>query len=266
MRRGFTALGAVTLGAGFVFLYGPIALVALFSFNDSRLVSVWGGFSARWYASLAGNGAVREALAVSVRVALGSACLATAVGTALATVLVRHGRFRGRLALTGLVYVPLVMPEVVIGLALLLLFVALDVERGIVTLTLAHASFTTSFVAVVVAARLVGLDPDLERAAADLGAGPVDAFASVTLPLLLPAVGAGFLLALTLSFDDLVIASFASGPGATTLPMLIFSQVRRGVTPEINAIGTLLIGFVLLVFALAAGLSRIRPDRTEKGG
>ena len=261
MRRRFTALNGLALGLGLAFLYGPILLVLVFSFNASRLVTVWGGFSTRWYAGLLDNAALRDALAVSLKVALGSAALATALGTTIAVVLARHGRFVGRGGFTTLVYVPLVMPEVITGLSLLLLFVAIGVERGVLTVTLAHATLTTSFVALVVQARLVDVDRALEEAAADLGAPPLVAFATVTLPLILPAVGAGFLLAATLSFDDLVVASFAAGPGSTTLPMLIFSQVRRGVTPEINAVGSLLIGAVALVLALAALLARRRARR-----
>jgi putrescine transport system permease protein len=190
---------------------------------------------------------------VSLRIALVTATLATILGTLAAVALVRYGRFRGRTLFTGMVYAPMVMPEVITGLALLLLFVAVGLDRGFWTVTLAHTTFALCFVTVIVQARLVTFDRALEEAAMDLGASPVRTFLSVTLPLIAPAVVAGFLLAFTLSLDDLVIASFTSGPGATTLPMRIYSQVRLGVTPEINAASTILIGLVTIV-VLAATL------------
>lgn len=254
----FTGLDLAVLAAGLAFLYGPILLVVAFSFNASRLVTVWGGFSLRWYEGLWGNEALRAALWTSLRVALLSASAATVLGTLAALALVRGGRFRGRVLFTGLVYVPLVLPEVVSGLSLLLLFVALGWERGVATVALAHTTLTLSFVTLVVQARLVGFDRSLEEAARDLGAGPLRVFVTVTLPLIAPAVAAGFLLALTLSLDDLVLASFASGPGATTLPMLVFGQVRRGVTPEINAISSLVVAAVAVVLAAATLLAKRR--------
>lgn len=261
-RSAFTALNAAALGLGLAFLYGPILLVVAFSFNASRLVTVWAGVSTRWYAALPGNAALLAAAAASIRIALGSAVLATVFGTLAAVVLVRHGRFRGRGLFTGLVYVPLVMPEVITGISLLLFFVALGLERGAATVTLAHATLGVSFVTLVVQARLVGLDRSLEDAAADLGATPAVAFLTVTLPLLAPAVAAGFLLAATLSLDDLVVSSFAAGPGSTTLPMFVFSQVRRGVTPEINAISSLLVGAVALALISASLLAKYRAGRS----
>ncbi|MDB5590462.1 ABC transporter permease [Enterovirga sp.] len=253
MRR-LSAVNLAVLGFGLLFLYGPILLVVLFSFNASRLVTVWAGFSTRWYEALLANAPLGAALLTSLKVALGSAALATVLGTLAALALVRLRRFRGRRLFTGLLYIPLVLPEVVTGLSLLLLFVGLGIERGAWTVTLAHATLTLSVVTLVVQARLLGLDRSAEEAAADLGASPLQALRTVTLPLLAPAIGAGFLLAFTLSLDDLVVASFTSGPGATTLPMLVFGQVRRGVTPEINAISSLVIltvGLVLLASVLA---------------
>lgn len=259
--RGLSAVNVTALAAGLAFLYGPILLVVAFSFNDSRLVTVWGGFSTRWYAALLDNAALGAAVVTSLRVGLVSALLATCLGTLAALALVRGGRFLGRGLFTGLVYVPLVLPEVVTGLSLLLLFVALGVERGIWSVTLAHATLTLSFVTLVVQARLVAVDRTLEEAARDLGAAPLRAFLTVTLPLIAPAVAAGFLLALTLSLDDLVVASFASGPGATTLPMLVFGQVRRGVTPEINAVSTLLVAAVAVALTAATLLAKRGADR-----
>ena len=255
---GFTALNATALALALAFLYLPVTLLVVYSFNASRLVTVWGGFSTQWYAALAGNIPLREAAWVTLRIGLLSATAATVLGTLAALVLARQGRFRGRTLFTGMVYAPMVMPEVITGLSLLLLFIALGLERGFWTVTLAHTTLTLSFVAVVVQARLATLDRQLEEAAIDLGATPRTAFLTVTLPLLAPAIAAGFLLAFTLSLDDLVVASFTSGPGATTLPMRIYSQVRLGVTPEINAASTLMIVLVagLLVAAALVGKAR----------
>jgi putrescine transport system permease protein len=257
----FTWFNATALALGFAFLYLPILILVVFSFNASRAVTVWGGFSTQWYAALFRNQALLDATWVTVRIALVSATLATLLGTMAALALVRHGRFRGRALFTGLVYAPMVMPEVITGLALLLLFVAAGLDRGFWTIMLAHTTFTMCFVAVVVQARLVTLDRSLEEAAADLGATPPRVFFTVTLPLVAPAVVAGFLLAFTLSLDDLVIASFTSGPGATTLPMRIYSQVRLGVTPEINAASTILIGMVTLAVLAAAIVTKRRAAR-----
>lgn len=251
-----TAINVTALALGLAFLHGPILLVVVFSFNASRLVTVWGGFSTRWYGALLDNAPLRAALWTSLRIAFSSAVLATILGTLAAWVLVRGGRFAGRGVFTGLVYGPLVLPEVMTGLSLLLLFVALDVERGAWTVTLAHATLTLSVVTLVVQARLVAFDRSLEEAAADLGATPLRAFMTVTFVHLAPAIGAGFLLSFTLSLDDLVVASFTSGPGATTLPMLVFGQVRRGVTPEINAISTMLILIVAVVLVCATLASK----------
>jgi len=244
---------ALTFGLGF--LYAPILILAVYSFNASALVTVWGGFSTRWYSVLFADAPLLEAARVSFVVALGAATLATLFGTLAALALDRSGRFSGRTAFTGLVYAPLVMPEVITGLSLLLLFVGLGLDRGLVTLVIAHATLGLGFVAVIVGARLRGLDRSLEEAAADLGAGPGRVFASVTLPLIAPSLAAGFLLAFTLSLDDLVIASFVSGPGSTTLPMRLYSQVRLGVNPEINAASTLLVGAVTALVLTASWLT-----------
>lgn len=260
-----TAWNRISVGLGLVFLYGPILLVVAYSFNASRLVTVWGGFSLQWYAGLSGNAALLAALGTSLAVAALSATVATVLGTLAALALTRVDRLPGRGLFVGLVYAPMIMPEVVTGLSLLLLFVALGLERGIITIAAAHATLTISYVAVIVQARLVGLDRTLEEAAADLGATPAVAFLTVTLPLIAPAVAAAFLLAFTLSLDDLVVASFTSGPGATTLPMLIFSQVRRGVTPEINALSTLLIVAVTVAVIGAGLLAKWRSGRLQEG-
>jgi putrescine transport system permease protein len=257
MKRRLTWFNATALTLGFVFLYLPILLLVVYSFNASRLVTVWGGFSTEWYAALFRNEALLDAAWVTLRIALLTATLATVLGTLAAVALVRYGRFRGRAVLTGMIYAPMVMPEVITGLSLLLLFVAIGLDRGFWTITLAHTTFAMCFVAVVVQSRLVTFDRSLEEAAMDLGAKPLRTFLSVTLPLIAPAIVAGFLLAFTLSLDDLVIASFTSGPGATTLPMRIYSQVRLGVTPEINAASTILIGFATLA-VIAATLATKR--------
>lgn len=251
MRKGLNFFNVTSLVLGFAFLYLPIVLLVVFSFNDSRLVTVWGGFSTRWYTEIWHNQQLLDAAWVTIRVALVSATVATILGTLAAVTLTRMGRFPGRTLFSGMIYAPLVMPEVITGLSLLLLFVAIDLDRGFWTVTLAHISFTMCFVAVVVQSRLVSFDRSLEEAAMDLGAPPLRTFMSVTLPIIFPAVAAGWLLAFTLSLDDLVIASFTTGPGATTLPMRIYSQVRLGVTPEINAVSTIFIAVVTLTVITA---------------
>jgi putrescine transport system permease protein len=251
MRKGLNFFNVTSLVLGFAFLYLPIVLLVVFSFNDSRLVTVWGGFSTRWYAEIWHNQQLLDAAWVTIRVAVVSATVATVLGTLAAVALTRMGRFPGRTLFSGMIYAPLVMPEVITGLSLLLLFVAIDLDRGFWTVTLAHISFTMCFVAVVVQSRLVSFDRSLEEAAMDLGAPPLRTFLSVTLPIIFPAVAAGWMLAFTLSLDDLVIASFTTGPGATTLPMRIYSQVRLGVTPEINAVSTIFIALVTLTVITA---------------
>lgn len=244
MNASLSRFNIVSIVFGFAFLYLPIVLLVIYSFNDSRLVTVWGGFSTRWYVELFRNQGLLDAAWVTARVAFISATCATVLGTFAALALTRFTRFRGRTLFTGMVFAPLVMPEVITGLSLLLLFVAIGLDRGFVTVTLAHITFSMCFVAVVVQSRLLSFDRSLEEAAMDLGASPTRTFFQITLPVIAPAVVSGWMLAFTLSLDDLVIASFTSGPGATTLPMKIYSQVRLGVTPEINAVCTLLIAVV----------------------
>ncbi|MDP4024816.1 ABC transporter permease subunit [Methylobacterium sp. NEAU 140] len=253
-----TPVTRAALVLGLAFLYAPILVLVAYSFNASSLVTVWGGFSTRWYGVLFADEPLIAATWVSFRVAVLSSLIATVLGTLAALALERHGRFRGRFLFTGLVYGPMVMPEVMIGLSLLLMFIGIGFDRGLATLVVAHATFCTGFVAVVVAARLRGLDPTLEEAAADLGAGPLRVLLTVTLPLLAPAVVAGALLAFALSLDDLVIASFVSGPGSTTLPMRLYSRVRLGVNPEINAASTLLIALVGVAVLAASWLTARR--------
>ncbi|MBB4285288.1 ABC transporter permease subunit [Roseospira goensis] len=248
------------LAFGFAFLYVPILLLIIFSFNESRLVTVWGGFSTKWYAELFRNEQMLEAALVSLRVAVTSATIATVLGTLSALMMVRFGRFRGRLLFTGMITAPLVMPEVITGLSLLLLFVSLDTMigwpagRGVDTITIAHTTFCMAYVNVVVQSRLAGLDRSVEEAAMDLGARPFKAFMVITLPMLGPALVSGWLLSFTLSLDDLVIASFVAGPAATTLPMVVFSSVRLGITPEINALATLLVLVATVTILIAAGV------------
>ncbi|AMJ59214.1 ABC transporter permease [Bosea sp. PAMC 26642] len=252
----------LALAAGLAFLYLPIVALVAYSFNASRLVTVWGGFSTRWYGALLGNQPLLDAAWLSLRLATVSATLATVLGTLAALALARHRRFAGRALFSGLVLAPLVMPEVVTGLSLLLMFVAADVERGFWTVTVAHATFGMGFACIVVQARLSGFDRSLEEAAQDLGATPLVTFATVTLPLIVPGVAAAWMLAFTLSLDDLVIASFTTGPGATTLPMRLYSAVRLGVSPEINAACTLMIATVASV-VIAASLLLKREDRVR---
>lgn len=251
------AQGAM-LGVGFGFLYLPIVLVVVFSFNASRLVTVWGGFSTHWYGALFANEQLMASAITSLEVAFASGLIATALGTCAAVALVRFGRFRARTLFAAMIYAPLVMPEVITGLALLLMFVSLGWERGLGTIIIAHATVGLCYVAIIVRARLLDCDASLEEAALDLGAPPFSAFMRVTLPLIMPAIVGGFLLSVTLSLDDLVIASFTTGPGATTLPMRIYSAVRLGVTPQINAMSSLLLGSVALGLCLTGIVLRRR--------
>ncbi|ANL45508.1 prutescine ABC transporter permease protein PotI [Rhizobium phaseoli] len=263
----WTRFNIISVVLGFAFLYLPIVLLVIFSFNESKLVTVWGGFSTKWYVSLLSNQALLDAAWVTIRVGLLSATFATVLGTMAALTLVRYTRFRGRMLFSGMVYAPLVMPEVITGLSLLLLFVAIGFDRGFWTITLAHTTLTMCFVAVVVQSRLLSFDQSIEEAAQDLGAPPVRTFFEITLPIISPAVFSGWILAFTLSLDDLVIASFTSGPGATTLPMKIYSQVRLGVTPEINAVCTILIGIVAVGVICASIITKrreIQRDRDER--
>jgi putrescine transport system permease protein len=246
------------------YLYAPIGLVVLYSFNESRLVTVWGGWSARWYGELFANAQLMASAATSLEAALVSAAIATLLGTLAAVALDRFGRFASRGLFAGALYAPLVLPEVVMGLALLLLFVGLGFDRGFLTLVIAHATLGLGFVTIIVRARLARLDRSLEEAARDLGAGPFTAFVAVTLPLIAPAVAGGFLLAMTLSLDDLILASFTTGPGSSTLPMRIYSEVRLGVTPQINAMSTLLIGFVASGLAIVT-LGTVLAGRRARG-
>jgi putrescine transport system permease protein len=256
MRRGLSVFNVTSIALGLAFLYLPILILVIYSFNASRLVTVWGGWSTRWYVSLLANEAMLEAAWVSLRIAFLTACAATVLGTLAALALVRAGRFRGRLLFSGLVYAPLVMPEVITGLALLLLFVAIEIERGFWTVMIAHTTLTMGFVTVIVQARLLGFDRSLEEAAMDLGCPPVRTFMTVTLPLIAPAIAAGWVLAFMLSLDDLVIANFVTGPGATTLPIRIYSEVRLGVRPEINAVCTIIIAVVAVGIVVASLLTK----------
>ena len=253
----------VSLALGLAFLYLPIVILVIYSFNASRLVTLWGGWSLRWYTEFFNDRAMLDAAWMSLRVGAVSATLATLLGTLAAVALSRGERFKGRTLFSGMLYAPLVMPEVITGLSLLLLFVALNAERGFWTVTIAHTTLTMCFVAVVVQSRLGSLDRGLEEAAMDLGCAPARAFLAVTLPLIAPAIAAGWMLAFTLSLDDLVIASFTTGPGSATLPIRIYSEVRLGVKPEINAICTLIIGLIAVVIVVASLVSKLSSSRGE---
>ena len=252
MNRGLTWFNITSLVIGFSFLYIPIVILIIFSFNESKLVTVWGGFSTKWYGEMLSNEGLMNAAWVTIKVAFLSSTVATAIGTMAGLMLVRFGRFRGRTLFSGMVYAPLVMPEVITGLSLLLMFVAISFNRGFWTVTIAHVTFSLCYVAVVVQSRLITFDRSIEEAAMDLGCPPGRTFFAITLPIIMPAIVSGWLLAFTLSLDDLVIASFTTGPGATTLPMKIYSQVRLGVTPEINAVSTVLVGLVAVGVILAS--------------
>jgi len=256
---------------GYAFLYVPILSVIVYSFNGSRLVTLWGGFSLRWYQSLLQDGDILSAALLSLQIAVVSATAATALGTLAGMGLARLGRFKGRTLLTGMITSPLVMPEIITGISLLFLFISLGhwigwpAQRGATTIAIAHITFSMAYVAVVVRSRLGSLDESLEEAAMDLGGRPVRVFFDITVPMIAPAMISGWLLSFTLSLDDVVIASFVSGPGSTTLPMLIFSKVRLGVTPDINALATVIILLVTLGVLLAAWVTR-RQEKRIGGG
>ncbi len=263
---------------GFTFLYAPMLMLVIYSFNSSKLVTVWAGWSTRWYGELLRDDAMMSAVGLSLTIAACAATAAAILGTIAAVVLVRFGRFRGSNGFAFMITAPLVMPDVITGLSLLLLFVALahaigwPADRGMLTIWLAHVTFCTAYVAVVISSRLRELDRSIEEAAMDIGATPLKVFFVITLPMIMPAIISGWLLAFTLSLDDLVIASFVSGPGATTLPMLVFSSVRMGVNPEINALATLILGAVGIVGFIAwylmarAEKQRIRDIQRARRG
>jgi len=257
-----------SLWAGFAFLYLPILVLIAYSFNAARRGSVWGGFSTQWYGALFRDEQILGAAWISLKIGLYSATCATVLGVLAAIALVRFGRFRGRALFTGMVSAPLVMPEVITGISMLLLFISAEqllgwpAGRGMLTITIAHVTFCTAFVIVVVQPRLATMDQSLEEASRDLGAGPVTTFLMVTLPVISPALVSGWLLAFILSFDDLVIASFTAGPGSTTLPMLIFSKIKIAVSPDVNALASLII--LAVAACLAASLLLLRRGTSEE--
>ena len=255
--------------AGLLFIYLPMLILVIYSFNASRLVTVWGGWSTKWYAGLLDNTQLMNAVLRSLEIATYTAIAATALGTLAALVLTRIGRFRGRTVFGGMVTAPLVMPEVITGLSLLLLFVAMaqligwPMERGVVTIWIAHTTFCTAYVSVVVSSRLREIDRSMEEAAMDLGAKPWKVFFLITVPMIAPSLAAGAMMSFALSLDDLVLASFVSGPGSTTLPMEIFSAVRMGVKPEINAIASLILLFISMATFLVWFFTR-RAEKNRK--
>lgn len=265
MRLSWFNVTSLTLG--FAFLYLPMLILIAYSFNESKLVTVWAGFSTKWYAELLQNDAFLDAAWITLKVAVISSTFATVLGTMAAYVLVRGGRFMGRTLFSGMIYAPLVMPEVITGLSLLLLFIGIGLDRGVLTIVLAHTTFSMCFVSVVVSSRLISFDRSLEEAALDLGCSAFDAFRLVTLPIIAPAVVSGWLLAFTLSLDDLVIASFTAGPASTTLPIKIFSAVRLGVSPEINALSTIMIAIVtvgVITASIVSKRSLVRQRNEER--
>jgi len=258
------------LFAGLTFIYLPMLILVIYSFNASRLVTVWGGWSTKWYAGLLDNTQLMNAMLRSLEIASYTAIAATALGTLAALVLTRIGQFKGRTLFGGMVTAPLVMPEVITGLSLLLLFVAMaqligwPMERGVVTIWIAHTTFCTAYVSVVVSARLREIDRSMEEAAMDLGAKPWKVFFLITLPMIAPSLAAGAMMSFALSLDDLVLASFVSGPGSTTLPMEIFSAVRMGVKPEINAIASLILLFISIITFMLWFFTRRAEEKRKK--
>jgi len=260
------------LAFGYAFLYVPIFSLIVYSFNESRLVTVWAGFSTKWYGELMHNDQILGAAWLSLKIAFVNGCGAVVLGTLAGLVLARFGKFRGRTAFTTLITAPLVMPEVIIGLSLLLLFVAMQQligwpeTRGVGTITIAHLTFSSAYVAVVVQSRLTQMDVSIEEAALDLGARPAKVFFLITVPVIAPALVSGWLLAFTLSLDDLVIASFVSGPGASTLPMVVYSSVRLGVSPQINALATIIVGIVSVAILIAGIVMHRQEKQRLRGG
>lgn len=258
-----------TVCFGIAFLYIPMIMLIVYSFNKSRIVPVWGGFSTKWYGVLFDSEPIWEAVSLSLKIATVNACFATILGTLAGLALVRFGSFKGRTLFSGMISAPLVMPEVITGLSLLLLFITLKEvigwpdKRGFTTITIAHITFSMAYVAVIIQSRLAGMAQDLEEAAQDLGAKPFRVLIDITLPLLAPGMLAGWLLSFTLSLDDLIIASFVSGPGAVTLPMLIYSRVRLGLRPDINALATIII-LVVAIGVLLAGYILLRQQRQRE--
>ena len=266
MKQGVTVFRLLVLTIGFAFLYIPIVSLIVYSFNESRLVTVWGGFSTKWYGALFHNQQILGAAWLSIKVAVLSATIAVVLGTLAGMALARFGPFKGRTLLSGLTTAPLVMPEVITGQSLLLLFVTMEqligwpAGRGMTTIIIAHVTLTMAYVTVIVQSRLARMDDSLEEAAMDLGARPAKVFFLITLPIILPALLSGWLLAFTLSLDDLVITSFVAGPGSSTLPMVVFSKVRLGVSPDINALATIFVTIVACGVAVA-GFTMARQQR-----
>jgi putrescine transport system permease protein len=267
MRR--SPLLNIWLIMGYAFLYTPIIILIIFSFNESKLVTVWAGFSTKWYWELFQDKQMLSAAWLSLRLALMSATGAVVLGTLAGIVMARFGRFRGHNIFAGMITAPLIMPEVITGLSLLLLFVSMEKilgwpsNRGMLTLWFSHVTFCAAFVAVVITSRLKEMDKSIEEAAMDLGAPPFKVFTAITIPIIAPAIASGWLLAFTLSLDDFVISSFVAGPGATTLPMKVFSSVRLGVSPKINALATIFVSIVTL-FAMVSGFFMLRAERKRK--
>jgi putrescine transport system permease protein len=269
MNQGRPWFRVASLAVGFAFLYVPIVSLVVYSFNKSRLVTVWGGFSTKWYGELMRNEQILNSAWLSLKIGALSATLAVVLGTIAGLVLARFGPFRGRTLLSGMTTAPLVMPEVITGLSLLLLFVTMEqligwpAGRGMTTIVISHITLTMAYVTVIVQSRLASMDDSLEEAALDLGARPAKVFFVITLPIILPALLSGWLLAFTLSLDDLVITSFVAGPGSSTLPMVVFSKVRLGVSPDINALATIFVTIVSIGVVIA-GFMMARQQKARE--
>ena len=269
MNQGRSWFRLASLVLGFAFLYIPIVSLIVYSFNESKLVTVWAGFSTKWYGELLRNGPILNAALLSLKIAALTATLAVVLGTLSGLALARFGPFKGRTLLSGLTTAPLVMPEVITGLSMLLLFVAMEqaigwpAGRGMTTIVIAHVTFTMAYVTVIVQSRLAQMDDSLEEAAMDLGARPAKVFFLITLPIIAPALMSGWLLAFTLSIDDLVTTSFVAGPGSSTLPMVIYSKVRLGVSPDVNALATILVVIVAIGVAIA-GYTMSRQQKARE--
>jgi putrescine transport system permease protein len=251
---------------GYLFLYFPLICIVIYSFNESRFVSVWSGFSLKWYESLFSDPLILRATVNSIKIASFSATIAVIIGTIAAIVIVKFDKFNGKSLFVSVIAAPMIMPEVIMGLSLLMLFISMEKifgwpnGRGTITVTIAHITLTVSYVTMIVQARLQGFDKSLEEAALDLGASPLKVFFVITLPIIFPGIISGWLLAFALSLDDVVIASFVSGPGATTLPMIVFSSLKFGISPKVNALATILMS-ILSIGVIVAAVSMRRKNK-----
>ena len=264
MRQSLTHFNKISLIIGFAFLYIPMLVLIIYSFNESKLVTVWSGFSLKWYPELFKTKGLWEAAKITLWLAIFTSTFSVILGTMTAFALVKFKHFRGKMLFSSITYAPMVMPEIIMGTSLALAFLAMNFSKGFFTILLAHITFTMCYVTVVVQSRLIGFDRHIEEAAMDLGADRFKTFIYITLPMIMPGVVSGWLLSFTLSLDDLIIATFTTGPGATTLPLWIYSKARLGISPNINALSTIIIGIVATIAFLVTLYSHHKEQREKR--